>query len=239
MIRQIHIYYREKVPLFIRKPLSEYREYLAHQRLRKTEGSLLHHFDKNQCIFIHIPKCAGISVEKSLFGDVSGGHITAGKFRRIFGETNFKRYYKFTFVRNPWDRLLSTYNFLNRGGINEMDKKWADNNLVDVDNFEEFVFKKINPDAVLKWIHLIPQYKFLVHEHGSLQVDFIGYFERLEEDYNRVRDALGIGATLLHLNQGNISVKSNKYYRRYYSQEMKEIVQNVYWEDIKFFGYNF
>ncbi|MFP4354891.1 MAG: sulfotransferase family 2 domain-containing protein [Phycisphaerae bacterium] len=73
-------------------------------------------FDKYRCIFVHIPKAAGVSVCQTLFGNLAGGHDTIEKYQKVFSWSDYKRYFKFTFVRNPWDRLASAYRFLRKGG---------------------------------------------------------------------------------------------------------------------------
>ena len=62
-------------------------------------------FRKLQTIFVHIPKAAGISINKSLFNNLGGGHIPLINYQLIFPKEEFENYFKFTIVRNPWDRL--------------------------------------------------------------------------------------------------------------------------------------
>lgn len=51
----------------------------------------------------------------------------------------FERFFKFAFVRNPWDRLVFTYFFLKNGGVNEMDRRFAAEHLARYDGFAAFV----------------------------------------------------------------------------------------------------
>ena len=75
------------------------------------KGSLLHSFYESKTIFIHIPKTAGISIIKSVYGDVTlGGHRSMYFYSRIFN-LNKEKYFSFCFVRNPFDRLYSSYKF--------------------------------------------------------------------------------------------------------------------------------
>ena len=74
------------------------------QRLRKTvspSGYSYSGFDRLQCIFVHIPKCAGVSIASSLFGNLGGGHATLSEYRLVFDCREFNRYFKFAVVRNP------------------------------------------------------------------------------------------------------------------------------------------
>ena len=108
--------------------------------LQKKRGP----FDEHRCIFVHIPKCAGISLVKSLFGDFDLGHAGIKRYQIMFGPAEFNRYFKFTIVRNPFDRLVSAFFFMKKGGINEGDKSWANRKFAHYDNFEAFVKGWVN-----------------------------------------------------------------------------------------------
>ncbi len=87
---------------------------------------------------MHIPKTAGISVAESLFGYLPY-HYTLSDYKLIYGRRTFRQYFKFAFVRNPFDRLFSAYRFLMKGGWNEGDRRWAEENIARYDSFAEFV----------------------------------------------------------------------------------------------------
>ena len=69
---------------------------------------------KHKCIFIHIPKCAGTSVEVN-FSNKHSNHCPVAVFARKYPR-KFKNYFKFSFVRNPFDRLVSVYAYYVNGG---------------------------------------------------------------------------------------------------------------------------
>src|SRR3954454_22051651 len=62
-----------------------------------------HCFDYYKCIFIHIPKTAGLSVSKTLFGNYAGTHLGIDHYIATLGRKTVEEYFKFAFVRNPWD----------------------------------------------------------------------------------------------------------------------------------------
>ena len=68
--------------------------------------------DEHQVIFIHIPKAAGTSVARALFGAASR-HVPYGEYERATPD-KFRRYFKFSFVRNPWDRKVSLYHYVRK-----------------------------------------------------------------------------------------------------------------------------
>ena len=62
-------------------------KFKEHQKRRVTvtsDGYSYRGFDEKKAIFIHIPKCAGVSVNRSIFGDLGGGHNTIEEYISIF-----------------------------------------------------------------------------------------------------------------------------------------------------------
>ncbi len=91
--------------------------FLQDMRLRIVSGEQHSYrpYDQHKCIFVHVPKSAGISVSMSLFGNLSGGHVPIRTYSLVFNKVEFDNYFKFAFVRNPWDRVASGYFYLRDG----------------------------------------------------------------------------------------------------------------------------
>jgi len=189
-------------------------------------------FDHHECVFFHIPKAAGTSVCMSLFG-YQVGHLT---FKSLYDSNPEKatKYFKFTFVRNPWARLVSAYHFLMAGGMNDEDKKWKDETLVNYDGFKSFVMNWLNEDSIHSQVHFIPQYEFLIDDNGVMKADFVGKTENINKDYQKVLDMLGIESSLSFNNQSNHDI-----YTEYYDEQTKDIVSSLYKKDIELFGYKY
>jgi hypothetical protein len=206
--------------------------------IASPEGYSYKPFDQNRCIFVHIPKTAGISVCKSLFGNLAGGHTPLHSYQLIFKKYEFDNYFKFTFVRNPWDRLVSAYHYLRSGGISKSDIQWKEKNLLKFDDFNKFVLYGIKQKKIKKYRHFRPQYEYIC-EPGSKQpkVDFLGFYENLVNDFHYIMSELGISTKLKKANTGH----SNRIldYKEYYTPETKKIVNDVYKTDIEIFGYVF
>ena len=193
----------------------------------------LRSFDLHSCVFIHIPKSAGTSVAKSLFGELPY-HYTATQLRVIFGTRTFKRYFKFAFVRNPWDRLYSAYSYLKGGGWNDQDLSWYIENLADIPDFNSFVMDWLTSKRLQSHIHLKPQSDFICDRHGIALLDFLGYFESIREDFASITEQLGMEKQLAHVNSSK-----RKNYRDVYSPDAIEKVRELYENDIVQFGYDF
>jgi len=198
------------------------------------KGSLLHSFYESKTIFIHIPKTAGISLVKSIFGDVTlEGHRSVSFYKQVFGN-RYSDFFTFTIVRNPWDRLYSAYKFLEKGGINIHDKNAFDIHLSIYKDFEDFVMNGLNEKIMREIIHLIPQYEFVCDKNGKIIVDYVGRFESLQEDIAVLSKKINSEIVMDHHNQN-----TKKSYTEIYTEEMILKVKKIYWKDINTFEYNF
>lgn len=117
----VKLRYEIKAQMWYRK------SFLYRRRLLSNEGhlgagvevdyggySISKMIDKD-LLFIHIPKCAGTTINTSLFSCLGGGHLRAIEYRAMLGRTQFNNLHKFTVIRDPWERLYSAYRHL-RGG---------------------------------------------------------------------------------------------------------------------------
>lgn len=220
------------------------RRYIYRSRLKVFKPEKFSRLQKSRfpledyrCIFVHIPKCAGISVSKSLFGEEFAPiHRSLHGYLADFGPKDFQAYFKFTVVRNPYDRLASAYFFLKKGGINEDDKNWAEKNLSAYDSFDTFVKNWVNQENIQTEIHFRPQCDFICLEKNRPGVDFIGYYENLAADFQYVCRKINSHSTLLAMNR---NAGKEKDFREYYTEETKAIVADVYADDIRVLGYSF
>lgn len=165
---------------------------------------------KHRCIFIHIPKCAGTSIEHFLYGEefisshlchslcvgydksrnIWMQHATAEQIKKYYTD-KFDEYFKFAVVRNPWSKMLSDYFWM----IKEL-------NLSANNSFEDFLLLKneFNTERLRfpaksprsRVDHLLPQYKFIYDKDEKKLVDQICKFESLHSDFNNVCEIIGL-----------------------------------------------
>lgn len=182
-----------------------------------------------RCVFIHVPKTAGASVSSSL--DVTGfGHLSIKWFP--------KRYFSCSFVRNPWDRVVSAFFYLNQGGENIVDQfnNWwyLSSYKGDFTSFVKEEFGKEKP-AIFKEMHFKPQHKYICDKRNRLAIDFLGRYENLEEDFQRLSGKLEFSTNKLpHLHES-----CHEDYQKYYSNRTRKMVAQAYKKDIELFDYNF
>lgn len=192
--------------------------------------------EMHQSIFIHIPKTAGSSIEKVVY-ESKGliGHKTILQYKNA-DQRKFDAYFSFAFTRNPYDRLVSAYFYLIRGGRNKFDKAWSDNNLKEYGSFENFVLALDTSticQKIFKWMHFMPQYTFVCDSHHKILVDFMGKLESIDADFAVVAKKLGVAASLPHENPSE-----HEAYKTYYTAPMREVVQKIYKYDFELFNYS-
>ena len=190
--------------------------------------------NKYKFIFIHIPKCAGHSVITSLFGKSCTNHENIIAYRRK-NKKKFNASYKFTFVRNPYDRMVSAFFFLKRG-ITDLDREFAAKHLNQFDNFKDFALELKNlkfKKSVGKCPHFKPQHTFICDKNNNIAVDFVGHLESIQTDFLVVKEHFKIECNLLKKNN-----TKHKPYQDYYNEEIRKIVYEIYKKDFDLFNYS-
>jgi len=192
-------------------------------------------------LFVHIPKTAGNSIQ-SVLRDYSEDelvalrseqdgverfglrnpkykikkHSTLAEYRAALGERQFGDLYKFTCVRNPWDRVASYYFTATQNTVAWDGKK----------------FRKVI-------VRALPAAEYLRLDDKKADpfanVNYIMRFENLADDFRTVCAALGISPTTLpQYNRSN-----REHYSRYYDDELRELVRTRFAAEIERFGYTF
>lgn len=232
----------ESVLYFLRRArfmVTQRDRYLKFKRLREgisQEGYTLKPFDDLQCIFVHVPKCAGQSIRATLFENLQPGHINIYTYQQIYPKKVFDRYFKFTIVRNPWDRLVSAYLFMQAGGAHRKDQEWAEEYLAPYPDFASFIREGLHRQEILNWPHFRPQVEFLKGQFGRIEMDFVGRLENIQEDFQVIRDQLGVSRDLMFINK---TITKRDSYQSYYTDELRDIAGKIYQEDLEVFEYSF
>lgn len=215
---------------------------------------------KKKFIFIHVPKTGGNSINLALgdycdsdfsfrrvttkdietYGlDVSltneaTGHLLPSEVMKVVGPDKWKEYFKFGFVRNPFERLVSDFFYLKKKAEEGVGKEETFyftkriKEISDIVNFREYVLllqKKININAS----------RWLCNEEGNTLVDFVGRFERLQDDFDLVCKKIGLENRKLPLSNSTC----HEHYSKYYDYETRRIVEALFWKDLNIFGYKF
>ncbi len=193
----------------------------------------------NKYVYFALPKIASTSLKKA-FKDCGGKGISKKDKQRILENKNF---FKFSFVRNPYDRLVSCWkNKVQNPQVRETIGHGMYKGFYKYEKiyggmpFKEFikVISKI-PDEKSD-PHFRSQYKFLTNNEGKLLTEFIGKFENLEKGYEKICEIMGIKnpPKLKHERKSK-----RKNYREYYDEETKKLVAERYKKDLELFDYRF
>ena len=153
---------------------------------------------------------------------IGHGHLSLHQVRPYFRPEDFDGFFKFAFVRNPFDRFISYCAFMTREG----------------GQFEN------NPQVVMRhfidnppWHHVLfqPQHTFVADTAGNLLTDYLGRVEEMQSSYDEAASRIGIPSRALE----RVNASSRRDYRDYYDQALIDGVAKLYARDLEYFGYEF
>jgi hypothetical protein len=153
---------------------------------------------------------------------IGHGHLSLQQVRPYFRPEDFQGFFKFAFVRNPFDRFISYCAFMTReGGQFEQNPKNVMRHFID------------NPP----WQHILfqPQHALVTDPDGTLLTDYLGRVEEMQRSYDEVTRRIGIPSRPLD----RVNASSRKDYRDYYDQPLIDGVAKLYARDLELFGYEF
>jgi chondroitin 4-sulfotransferase 11 len=200
-----------------------------------------------RCIFVHIPKTAGSSVQR-LFGLDWHNHKDIGRFARELAPETFARYLKFAVIRNPWDRLVSDYNFQHRkrtgrgesrlfaagagaGGSKRGFHQWLEAVLDDPFRYAPADWGADVSPGIHRWS---PQLDW-ISIGGKIAVDRVLRLEHLRSHVDALRRDLGLPGGSIPWRRW----RAHGHYARYYDEASRRLVERHYEKDIEAFGYDF
>jgi hypothetical protein len=201
-------------------------------------------------IYFHVYKVAGMSIRAALqpyhdlsnrdfnwyqnikfdlgqrFRFLSGwalDHIKAKQAKKFLAPEVFNNYYKFTFVRNPWDWQVSLYHFMLQYPRHPQHKLVSG-----LKTFDDYIEWRVNEDLEL-------QRDFVYDEDGNKIVDYVGKFENLQEDFNVILGNLSLEPVQLPF----INRSKHKHYKEYYNDKTRNLIGSAFRKDIEDFKYEF
>jgi hypothetical protein len=244
----------------------------------ETVEVISHH---HRCIFVHVPKAAGESVEQAFINDLglrgnswrqlplllgmnphpengaaNLSHLTAAEYVELkyIPQSIFDEYFSFAVIRNPWARVVSTYRYF-RTQV----------------PFSYFAGTMLPNDLWNRLYYFVrPQVELVCDDQRNVMVDRLIRFERLEAEFFEVCDTVGLPRDLPHVNasagrEGHryLRVRARQigravrrrdprlavhafgekdhhdHYTEYYDDATRQIVANLYRDDIEAFSYSF
>jgi len=206
--------------------------------------------NRRKFIFIHVPKTGGTSVTAALepyenyylpkkilrwaiyrslgrqgapklVDSLTYRHASALEMMKAVPD--FAGYFSFGFVRNPWQILVSAYNYTRQAPMHPLYKE-----LQGVDF----------PAYARKYPGQVQQHLHLCDPTGRILVNFVGRFENLQQDFQTICSKIGLESELPHKFPGEVETDSTNY-RDYYDAETRDLVAQTHERDIEIFGYSF
>jgi hypothetical protein len=160
---------------------------------------------------------AGLNLDKFF---TNHPHPELSDVKNFLGNDIWNTYFKFAFIRNPYDIAVSRYHWDIKGklGIES----------TSIENFREWVndglFEKDRASI----------YTCL---DNNVELDFIGFYENLEDDISYICNKIKIPK--LNLPKLKSGYRNNSSYADFYNEETKKKVYDFFLQDFKIFGYNF
>ena len=195
---------------------------------------------RNKLVFVHIPRTAGESIE-SVFGHraeversgkVRGKHLTFDEY--LDRDPDVRNYFKFTFVRNTWDLMVSVWRFL----VTHPRTSGHFSGLVFEDfladdfamRLQEVIERETDWDQALVTIIRKSQLHWI-----DERLDFVGRFEYLDRDFASVCARMGLEDRLLP----RVNRTDRTHYGAYYSEDTARVVGDRFRDEIERFGFAF
>jgi hypothetical protein len=201
---------------------------------------------EHKLLFIHIPKTAGTSVEAFFKQDYDTSetrrrkHLPLSHYERELGRDQLRDYVIFSIVRNPWDRLLSYFDWCKRRGDLEADtslQAWLEDIFAHrVPTLHDWsIFT--DPENALATHHLAigSQLSMLKWSDGTLGANLIGRFEDLRGTMTDLCRTLGVKEQRLPKKN---RLQRRRQYWKTYDNASRGLVADRYYEDIDYFGYS-
>lgn len=194
-------------------------------------------FPQANCVLIHIPKNAGSSIRIGFFNGEYEGPVQGAV------PEQWQQHFKFAFVRNPYDRLISAWKMFTKGMDNTNWKYPVDGNPdLTLEQFLHIAMDDTIPydppaDGSNKSFELKLRHHSLPQTHPYYcldQADFIGRFETIQADFKEICKRLELDGELPHWN-----VTDRDDYKQYFDNTTKQLATEYYAQDLTQFGYSF
>ena len=190
-----------------------------------------------ELLFIHIPKTAGTSINRTLELPRPNRpkfkkHYNISELVQLLPPEVLTRAFVFSVVRNPWDRLVSFYFFRRTVYLNRKSERTPKRDQ-HFSSFEHWVYAEQEAGTLGK-VNLRPQWEWFYDRDDQPVVNFIGRFERIEADFQRLCEQLGLPPIALEFHNKS---RRPADYRELYNKHLYKLVEEVYWRDIELFGY--
>ena len=195
---------------------------------------------KKKFIFFHVPKNAGCTINRVLYHackqhiifpklvyDMQNNYILDGCAERFIKQVKIKNpsdFFKFAFVRNPYDKLVSGWQYAMK--ITKID--------ISFESFVKNLDKYRRYDTIL-WHSIISQTTHLSDKNNNLLIDWYGKVENIQKDIKIVLDKLNLSMQKID----RLNAIKHKHWTKYYTPKLKDLVYKRFQKDFENFNYDY
>ena len=161
-------------------------------------------------------------------------HMVEGKRIGYFGDLpdRYNDYFKFTYVRNPFERLVSTYEHKYHVNAPGYYSDYLFGFIAEDEGFETFIKKVVKIPYIFMEEHFALQYP-LVYKKNKPVVGYVGKFEEIDETFPKILEKYKLGPMFVRKN----TTAAKQTWMNYYTEELADLVYKKYKKDITYFGY--
>lgn len=171
-------------------------------------------------------------------------HVTLPKLKQYMLDNNYDwdQYFKFCFVRNPWDRYVSWYSFMQKHLGDYVVKGPIARVIGGHIPYKELSFKdficrlgmQMHETIIEQNNHYQYPMDYYYMDEGNV-IDYVGKVETIDTDFNNICDILNIEPKTL----GIVNTTEHAHYRSYYDSETIDIVAEMESDCVDRFNYTF
>ena len=204
-------------------------------------------------IFVHIPKNAGNTVRQSIlqlpnddvelvshiesgieYKSIVNQHLTYDEHLDKYKEFNPETLFSFCFIRNPYTRFISTFNYLS-------DERFLSSGSYVRRKASELFIKSDNPITVLEYLDNNRNHEFFKDKHGYLQsdfigrntsIDFVGLVENFDDDINFILEKIGISKPL---KEHRLNTSSGEFLDIISNDRYTNLIDKIYKKDLELY----
>ena len=206
---------------------------------------------RHKFVFCHIPRTGGTSftehirrycAKRSDLGKESGefiavSHMPLWRMKALYFKQrdDWDDYFKFTVVRNPYDRMVSLFCHLVGLGNQRWNGKF-ENMMAELNSENQWrEYSRFRYGQAVFW----PADMYLSYNYKAAMFDEVLRFEDMPGKAPEILEKLGIKESVRNFKYPHVNKSKRKPYREYYDDFCKSVVEKRYWWELKTFGYDF
>ena len=189
-------------------------------------------------LYIHIPKTAGVMISKQ--GIVNKKHWSNHSSSKGVDHSlardikNINKFFTFCFLRNPYDKMLSSYNFHKNYATNNHNVSSNNNwpkQFKKYKTFKDFILDLKTSKNINKRQFVTTQHDYITNKNGKIIVDFVGDFYKIDTQFYEIQEINKYHKSTIKLTDKKINITPHSDFRDYYNDEVAEIVYNHWKKD--------